>query len=51
MSFKSKTYRVSITLNGKHLWEIVTAWSSSAARQLVAQRYPGATSFLIYEEN
>lgn len=50
MSFESKTYRVSFTLNGKHLWEVVSAWSSSAARQLVQQRYPGATSFFVYEE-
>ncbi len=50
MSFKSKTYRVSFVVNGKNLWEVVSAWSSSAARQLVEQRYPGATSFFIYEE-
>ena len=50
MPFTSKTYRVSFTLNGKLLWEVVTAWSSCAARQLVEQRYPGATSFFIYEE-
>jgi hypothetical protein len=50
MSFKSRTYRVSFTVNGKHFWEIVAAWSSAAARQLVEQRYPGATSFFIYEE-
>jgi hypothetical protein len=50
MPFPSKTYRISFTLNGKHLWEIVTAWSSSAAIQLVAQRYPGATSFFAFEE-
>lgn len=50
MSFRSKTFRVSFTLNGKHLWDVVTAWSSSAARQLVEHRYPGATSLFVYEE-
>jgi hypothetical protein len=50
MPFESRIYRVSFTLNGKNMWDIVTAWSSSAARQLVEQRYPGATSLFIYEE-
>ncbi len=50
MSFKSKNYRVTFTLGGKLLWEVVTSWSSSAARQLVEQRYPGAMSIFVYEE-
>jgi hypothetical protein len=50
MSFQSKTYRVSFSWQGKNMWEIVTAWSSHAARQLIEQRYQGASSFFIYEE-
>ncbi|MFT3785520.1 MAG: hypothetical protein QM770_05070 [Tepidisphaeraceae bacterium] len=51
MSFKSnKTFRVTFTVNGKLCWEIVQAWSSMTARQLVEQRYPGATSIFVHEE-
>jgi hypothetical protein len=51
MSFQSKTYRVSFTLNGKNMWEIVTAWSSSAAREVSEERFRGGTRMVAYYES
>jgi hypothetical protein len=45
-----KNYRISFVLNGKHLWDYVSAPDRTQAFLIIQHRYPGATSFFITEE-